>query len=110
MTLPAFIAREAVQVANEGGLVVILNKQPRDVLTDLLNNSGQELASTTRRTNGNEGIDFHSGGKIRIIRRTDSGRGYSANLAIIPIGTSHDDMMNILPMLATTGGDVVGYY
>lgn len=110
MTLPAFIAQEAVQVANEGGLVVILTKEPRDVLTDLRLMPIEAHAKTVRRTNGNEGIDFHSGGKIRIIRRTDSGRGYSANLAIIPIGTSHDDMMNILPMLATTGGDVVGYY
>lgn len=110
MTLPAFIAWEAVQVANEGGLVVILAKQPRDVLTDLRLMPIEAHVKTVRRTNGNEGIYFHSGGKIRIIRRTDSGRGYFANLAIIPIGTSHDDMMNILPMLATTGGDVVGYY
>ena len=110
MTLPTFIAWEAVQVASDGGLVVILTKQPREGLTDLLNNGGQDLARTVRRVNGNEGMDFHSGGQIRIIRRTDSGRGYSANLAIIPIGTSHDAMMNILPMLATTGGDVVGYY
>lgn len=110
MTLPAFIAWEAVQVANEGGLVVILTNQPRDVLTDLLNNSGQELARTTRRTNGSEGMDFHSGGQIALVRTADRFRGYSATLTIVPIGTSHDDMMTIRPALSTKGGDLVGYY
>lgn len=110
MTLPAFIAWEAVQVANEGGLVVILTNQPRDGLTDLLNNGGQDLARTVRRVNGNEGMDFHSGGQIAIVRSADRFRGYSATLAIIPIGASKDDLMSILPSLATTGGDVVGYY
>lgn len=110
MTLPAFIAWEAVQVANEGGLVVILTKQPRDVLTDLLNNSGQELACTTRRTNGSEGLEFPSGGMVAIVRSADRFRGYSTTLAIIPIGTSHDDMITILPSTAVKGGNVVGYY
>lgn len=110
MTIPSFIAWEAVQVANDGGNVVVLSKHPKEVLTDLLNSGGRELFKTVRRANGNEGIDFHSGGQIRIVRRADSFRGYSAKLAIIPIGTSKDDLMSILPSLATTDGDVVGYY
>ncbi len=110
MTLPAFIAWEAVQVANAGGLVVILTKQPRDVLTDLHLLPIEAHVKTVRRTNGNEGIDFHSGGKIALIRSSDRFRGYSAKLAIIPIGTSHDDIMSIRPSLSTTGGEVVGYY
>ncbi|ALE05519.1 hypothetical protein AL755_08560 [Arthrobacter sp. ERGS1:01] len=111
MTLPTFIAREAVQVANEGGHVVILTQQPHDVLTDLLNNSGEELARTIRRTNGNEGLDFHAGGKIRLVRRADEFRGHSAALVIIPIGTSHDDMITVLPSLADTHDSaIVGYH
>lgn len=110
MTLPAFIAWEAVQVANEGGLVVILTKHPRDVLTDLLNSGAQELFQAVRKANGNEGIDFLSGGQIAIVRSADRFRGYSAKLAIIPIGTSQDDMMSILPSIVANDGNMVGYY
>lgn len=110
MTLPAFIAWEAVQVANEGGRVLILTKEPREVLMDLLNNSGQELARTTRRTNGSEGMDFHSGGTIQIHWDAHRLRGYTAHLAIVPIGTSQDDLFDILPCLSTVKDSaIVGY-
>lgn len=109
MTLPAFIAWEAVQTANDGGLVVILAKHPQEVLTDLLNNGGQELAKTIFRANGNERIDFDSHGQIRVVRRSEEFSRYTANLAIVPIGLSNEDRLNILPTLAAST-DIVGYY
>lgn len=110
MTLPSFLAWEAVQVANEGSHVLILAKRPSDMLACLLNNSGKELARTVCRANGNESIDFHSGGRISIHRQAEGLVRTAAKLVIIPIGMSEHDMLNVIPTIdGINDGAIVGY-
>lgn len=111
MTLPTFLAWEAVQEAHEGNHVLILAKRSSNMLTCLLNNSGKELARTICRANGNESISFGSGGTISIYRQAEGLIGSAAKLVIIPIGTPDNDMANIIPCInGVNGGAIVGYY
>lgn len=111
MNLPSFIAWEAVQEANEGSHVLILAKRPADALVALLNNSGKELARTICRANGNQSIDFHSGGRISIHSQSEALIGSAAKRVIVPIGTKDADMANIIPCIqGVNDGAIVGYY
>lgn len=87
--------------------VVIMHDNP----TAVLNQLSQELENVekVRRTNDQEELQMSTGAWVKVIRWTHRGRGFVANLLILPIGLSNEQREDLLPILATTNGEILGY-
>lgn len=94
-------------VDDDQGNVVIVHEKPLAVMKQLAESLGG--IAVVRWVNGNESIEIDNGSWIRVIRFSDHGRGLIANLLIIPTNLSEEDREALLPVLATTQGDVLGY-
>lgn len=100
---------EAIQrtVDDDLGNVVIVHNQPQQIIKQLAN----VLAWITRTylAKGQERLEIDNGNWISIIRMSGHGRRLTANLLILPIGLSMDDRETLMPIIAATQGDILGY-
>ncbi len=105
--LNEFLVFAIQRTTDNANNVVIMHDNP----TAVLNQLSQELGNVekVRRTNGQEELQMSTGAWIKVIRWTHHGRGFVANLLILPIGLNNEQREDLLPILATTNGEILGY-
>ena len=95
------------RTVEDGGDVVIVHRQPKAVLKQLAED--QRNAMRICWVNGNERIDINNGSRIFVISYTGHGRGLTADLLVVPLGITGDRATEVMPILATTQGHLLGY-
>ena len=67
--------------------------------------------ATVRRTNGSESIEFPNGGRIRFVSVRSSGhRGFVCDRLYVPDRIAEDDLLNLVPCVATSKDGAIVYY
>ncbi|WP_460994409.1 hypothetical protein, partial [Sinomonas soli] len=109
--LADFLAEEAINVAYAAGQVGVITKHTTVAFNTIMEAGGSFIESFSK-VNGAERISIGEG-DIRFFNPERSGRvrGSSFSLILVDLGTCDQDVIReAAPALASTGGNLVGYY
>jgi hypothetical protein len=106
----------AISAAARGDKVAVFAEtveRVQGIANEIMEATPGELVERVSRLNGNHYMDFYGGGRIRFLSthpNARGGRGLSLDRVFVPIGTSPDALMEIVPALNTSReGVLTGY-